>query len=208
MPTPDDVLAYWFPPAVADEAAAMSQARRWFSGGEDFDRDISTRFGSTIEAALAGELDGWAATARGRLALVVVLDQFTRNHFRSDARTYEGDAAAQRLALEAFDGGLDADLSWIERVFLAMPLLHAEDPVLHDRLQEISARIEPLCPPLWRRMSEMSAEQRKKYAEIIGRFGRFPHRNALLGRTSTAEEVEFLRTWGERAAPKGMRSSS
>jgi uncharacterized protein (DUF924 family) len=183
----------------------MASVRRWFAGGADLDREIAGRFGATLEAALAGSLDSWAATPRGRLALVIVLDQFSRSALRDRARMYAGDARAQRLALEAFDAGLDRGLDYRERLFLSMPLLHSEDAALHERLADIAASLAADAPAVYAPMLAMHAEQVAKYREVIRRFGRFPHRNALLGRVSSAEELEFLEDWESRAAPGGMR---
>jgi uncharacterized protein (DUF924 family) len=202
---PADVLAFWFgePPRDGDEA--LSRIRRWFLGGEAMDLEVRERFATTVEAALAGELEGWAATIHGRLALVLVIDQFTRNVYRGDAKTYAGDAMAQRVALEAFDRGLDAELSYVERAFLAMPLLHAENVDLQQRSVAIAA--DPgTVPEVYQAMQAMRIEQSHKYRDIIQRFGRFPHRNAILGRSATAEETAFLDDWEAKARPQGMRS--
>ena len=202
MRTADEVLEFWFGTPATNEAELMHKLRRWFAGG-DMDREIRERFGDTVAAAVAGELDGWAAEPRGRLALVILLDQLTRNTMRNQPAMYAGDAKAQRLSLEAFDQGLDKELAWIERVFLAMPLAHSEDVGLQRRGSEIAhVRAADVQPP-YEKMSAMGLEQTEKYLGVIERFGRFPHRNAILGRTSTPEEEEFLRTWGERQAPRG-----
>ena len=204
MRTADEVLAYWFGAPATTEAEIMTQVRRWFSGG-DMDAEVRERFGETVEAALAGELDGWADEPRGRLALVILLDQLTRNTLRDDPGMYAGDGKAQRLALDAFDRGLDARLAWVERLFLSMPLLHSEDPGLLRRAGEIARAMAAEAQPPYDRMSAMHLEQTAKYLGIVERFGRFPHRNAILGRTSTAEEEDFMRTWAERGPPRGGR---
>ncbi|HTM22906.1 MAG TPA: DUF924 family protein [Kofleriaceae bacterium] len=203
MRTPDEVLDFWFGDPPADEAGLMAKVRRWYRGGPDMDREVIDRFGDTVAAALRGELDGWADRPRGRLALVIVLDQFTRNTLRDQPGMYSGDASAQRLAVDAFDRGWDAQLPWVERLFLLMPLLHAEDLELQRRACAIAARLAPLAEPPWDKMAAMNLEQTAKYLSIIERFGRFPHRNALLGRTSTEAEAEFLKDWDQKQAPRG-----
>jgi uncharacterized protein (DUF924 family)/glutathione S-transferase len=202
----EEVLEFWFGCAAATEADVMAKAKRWFNGGEILDTEVKARFGETIEAALAGKLDDWATTPRGRLALVILLDQLTRNAFRGDARTYAGDTKAQRLATEALETGLDAPLSTIERAFLSMPLLHAEDVGLQRRSLELAQRIAASAPPLHAKGSAMHLEQAEKYLAVVTRFGRFPHRNAILGRRSTPEEQAFLVDWAERAPPQGARA--
>jgi uncharacterized protein (DUF924 family) len=200
---PREVLEFWFgEPAVTSEEL-MAKVRRWFGGGEAMDREVVARFGDAVAAAVRGELDGWAATPQGRLALVLLLDQLTRNVYRGEARMYDGDARAQRLALEAFDRGLDRELSFEQRIFLAMPLLHAEDAALQRRCGEIVGAMADGGPPLQAQLAAMQREQSAKYEEIVRRFGRFPHRNAILGRTSTPDEEAFLVDWAKRAPPRG-----
>ena len=203
MVTPDDVLKFWFGEPPADPNELMVKIRRWFRGGPEMDAEVQAKFGGAVTAALAGELDAWADSARSRLALVLLLDQFTRNVFRGDPKTYAGDAKAQALALEAFDSKVAGELELVQRIFLSMPLLHSEHPALQERLRALTAEFVAQAPPLYARMAAMNAEQSAKYQEIIARFGSFPHRNANLGRTSTAEEIEFLRDWEQKQAPSG-----
>lgn len=165
------------------------------------DDDVRRRFGPAVDAAVRGELDAWAATPRGRLALVILLDQLTRNVHRGSTATYAGDAKAQTLSLEVFDVGLDRGLDLVERLFLSMPLLHSERPEHHARLASIAREIVADAPPIYRKLCAMYDEQVRKYADVIRRFGRFPHRNAILGRASTREEMELLRDWERRAPP-------
>jgi uncharacterized protein (DUF924 family) len=201
--TPDDVLAFWFGAPATEEDALMVKVRRWFSGGTAMDAEVRQRFASTVEAALTGQLDAWADTLRGRLALILVVDQFTRNVFRDDPKTYAGDTKAQQLAVDALDQGLDRELSPPESMFLSMPLLHAEDLALQHRVAAIIQRNAAAAPPLYAKMCAMQVEQAAKYTDIIARFGRFPHRNAILGRVSTDEETRFLEDWASKAAPTG-----
>ena len=205
--TPDDILAYWFEGAPAADAAALKRKmQRWYMGGPGLDAEIKERFGADVERALSGELDDWAGTPRGRLALVLLLDQFTRNVYRETAQAYAGDAKAQALATEAFDQGLDRDLDLEMRQFLMMPLVHAEDLTLQERACQLMAALVEEAPVELRPAYGMGIEQTRKYRDVISRFGRFPHRNGVLGRTSTPEEKAFLRDWGDKMAPSAMRS--
>jgi uncharacterized protein (DUF924 family) len=201
--SPDEVRAFWFGAPITSEEEAMARIPRWFTGDATFDREVTARFGPTVEAALEGRLDDWAATPPGRLALVIVLDQLTRNVFRDQPRMYAGDPRAQQLALQAFADGTAAALAPVERFFLSMPLLHAEDLGLQRRLGEISAQLAREAPPPLARFAAMHQEQSAKYTSVIERFGRFPHRNQLLGRVSTPEEVAFLADWAEKGPPTG-----
>ncbi|HEY3236394.1 MAG TPA: DUF924 family protein [Polyangiaceae bacterium] len=195
----EEVLAFWFGEPPADEADLKAKILRWFRGGPEFDREVTQRFRDTVEAAIRGELEVWAETPRGRLALVILLDQMARNIFRDHPHCYDGDARAQKLSLEAFDQGIDRELDVMERLFLSMPLLHAEDLTLQKRLSGIAVSLASGAPPLYQAVCNGQIEQSAKYMEVISRFGRFPHRNQLLGRTSTPEELEFLKSWRREA---------
>ena len=170
--SPDDVLGFWF---------AQSPARHF---GKDpvFDQEIRERFGPVHGQLVLGERDAWLATPRGRLATIIVLDQFSRNMFRDTPGMFAGDPRALELALEGIAKGDDRALTEAERGFFYMPLMHAEDRALQERSVEL--------------FTASGGEEGAKFAvmhrDIVRRFGRFPHRNALLGRTSTPEEVEFL----------------
>jgi uncharacterized protein (DUF924 family) len=205
--SPDEVLTFWFGAPITDAADATVRVRRWFQGGAAMDDEVRARFLSTIEAALTGELDGWARTARGRLALVLVLDQLTRNAFRGSPRTWAGDGRAQALCREALAQGLDAELSWIERQFLRMPLLHAEDTAAQSQSCVLARRAAPEAPPALTRMAEAGVEQAEKYAAIIARFGRFPFRNQVLGRASSDEERIFLAEFEGKRPPQATREA-
>jgi uncharacterized protein (DUF924 family) len=204
----DEVLEFWFGAAALDPAAAVfspADMRRWFAGGEEIDKTIRERFGALVDRALAGELDDWAMDIRSRVALILLLDQFPRNIYRDTPQAYAGDERAQRLVHEALDGSLDSALRPEERLFLVMPLMHAEDLRAQDRLAVEMERLREGALPALRPLFDAGVEQSKKYRDIIARFGRFPHRNAALGRESTPEEVEFLRDWKEKMPPAAAR---
>ncbi len=176
-----DVLSFWFgqPPA------------RWFTKDAAFDQEVAQRFGATLEQALAGDLAAWAATPRGALALIIVLDQFSRNTLRGSARAFAGDGAALATARSLVAGGHDKTLTTAKRQFSYLPFEHSEN--LAD--QQASVR-------LFKQLAQDDAqaaglvEWAQRHLDIVARFGRFPHRNAALGRASTAEETEFLKQPG------------
>jgi uncharacterized protein (DUF924 family) len=199
----DEVLRFWFEQPATTSEEYGRKIRRWYMGGPALDAEIRQRFTPQVESALAGELDDWAQTTRGRLALILLLDQFTRSIYRDDPRTYAGDAKAQALSVEALDRGLDRELSIEERHFLMMPLMHAEDLALQERSVVTIAAIAADAADFQQGPIGMGVEQSRKYRDVIARFGRFPHRNALLGRDSTPEEKEFLVDWAQKMAPKG-----
>ncbi len=204
--TAEEVRAFWFGEPATNEAALMAKVKRWFMGGPEMDADVRARFGPTVEDALAGRLDGWTDPIRDRLALVIVLDQFTRNVFRDDPKTYAGDAKAQALVVGALDQNLDAELPLPDRLFFTMPLLHSESLPLQQRGAALAKTIAASAPPLYAKMCGMHLEQTAKFTDVIARFGRFPHRNAILRRTSTPEEEAFLKDWSEKGPPAGAKA--
>jgi uncharacterized protein (DUF924 family) len=188
----EQVLEFWFGAPLQDPEAVVTNMKRWFMGGEEMDRAIRDSFGPLVERALTGELDDWARDIRGRVALILLLDQFPRALYRETPQAYAGDAQAQRLAHEALDGSLDSALRYEERLVLVMPLLHSEDLASLERVLVEMERLEAGAPAELRTLFRGGVEQAKKYKELIARFGRFPHRNAVLGRQSTPEEIAFL----------------
>lgn len=186
MPAPREVeiarvLDFWFRELTPAD---------WFGEGETLDPLVTARFGVLHERAVAGDLDDWARTAHGRLALVLVLDQFSRHIHRGTAQAFAADAKAQALALEAIALGIDGQLALSQRHFLYLPLMHAEDP---DLQRESVAAFEGLRDFV----EEVLAFARSHEADIA-RFGRFPYRNAALGRTTTEDEAARL---AERQGP-------
>ena len=156
------------------------------------DREIAARFGGDLERARRGELDDWAASARDRLALIVLLDQFSRNVFRGTPLAFAQDSAAQRLAVSGLEASMDQGLALHERVFFALPLSHAEDPVLQERGLAYAERVTAEAPPTVRPFYERGLGIVRKHHDVVARFSRFPTRNATLGRSSTPEEITYL----------------
>ncbi|MCK2183696.1 DUF924 family protein [Halomonas getboli] len=168
-----EVLAFWF-----DELAPA----QWFRQDSALDDEVRRRFGDTHAAARRGELDGWRQSARGRLAEIIVLDQFSRHIHRDTAGAFAADARALALAREAVAVGDDAALPARERAFLYMPYMHSESLAVHDEAQGLFAQLG----------LEDSLRAERRHRDILERFGRYPHRNAALGRASTEEERAFL----------------
>jgi uncharacterized protein (DUF924 family) len=186
---PEDVLSFWF----GDGARPREE---WFRRNEVFDTEIVARFGEVLEHAARGGLRAWMGTPRDRLALVIVLDQFSRNAFRNSPRAFAQDAFAQAVAESAIDGGDDRVLSPIKRNFLYMPLLHAEDRAKQQRAVALFEQLAKDAPPELAEWHTAAAGFARRHRDIVDRFGRFPHRNAILGRESTREELEFLKQSG------------
>jgi len=192
------VLDAWFGPPDQDAAALAARQGRWFGSAPEVDAELRRRFGALVCAAARGQLAGWAATPRGRLALVLLLDQLPRNVYRGQPEAFASDAQALPLALTALDAGLDAGLDILERSFLYMPLEHAEDLALQERGVAVFARLLDESPPALRRQAQEFLDFARQHRDVIARFGRFPHRNAVLGRPSTPQEVAYLADGGHR----------
>ena len=186
------VLEFWLGAAQPTDASALTRQSMWFTKSDALDAEIRSRFGAWVEAARAGRLDGWAETAYGRLALIVLLDQFSRNAWRGQPEGFAGDAQALALALEALENGHWEAVPPLAQFFLAMPVEHAEDPTMQARsvalFTHLAAQATPATQPVLRSALEFAHQHQK----VIARFGRFPHRNAALGRDSTAEEKAFV----------------
>lgn len=178
--------AAWWP--VLDFWFRELTPAQWFEGGAAIDAEIAARFRADVERALEGDLDDWAETPRGRLALIILIDQFTRNVFRDEPRAFAGDAKAQALALGGLERGMESALTLSERQFFAMPLMHAEDAALQERSL---AQFEALADEA-RKILEFARGHRA----VVRRFGRFPMRNAALDRATTPAEQDYLDAGG------------
>lgn len=197
------VLDFWFPiQPDCDQATLVRQWQRWFRG--DADAEIIARFSPLLEQAIRGELDEWTNEARSRLALIIVLDQFSRTIYRGTAEAFAQDSKACALALEGIELGHYAALAtpW-EKTFFALPLGHSENLQNLDRVVKLTAELLTEAAPEHRELLEFSAEQARRHRVIIAQFGRHPHRNEILGRTSTLEELEYL-TYGELVPARSL----
>lgn len=174
---PEDVLRFWF---------EEIEPKRWWAADPAFDDLVRRRFDTLLQRAAQGELYAWRTSPKGRLAEVIVLDQFSRNVYRGTAAAFAQDPMALALAQEAVAAGAHEALTPIERTFLLMPYMHSESRLIHV---EAEVLFREFAPP-----DNYDFELRHK--AIVDRFGRYPHRNAILGRASTPEELEFLKQPG------------
>ena len=192
-PTAHDVLDFWFGDGLERDWPSQDRKELWFGGGPAQDEAIRLRFGALVDEALDGGLADWEAEPRARLALIVLLDQLARNVHRGQRRAFDGDARAQRLTHLSLAEGLDARLTPAGSVFLYMPLMHAEHLALQD---ECVARFQQLVnrsPEALRDTLAGNLRFAVVHRDIVARFGRFPHRNAVLGRSTTPDEATFLK---------------
>ena len=188
----EQVLRFWFPElSDAGHAKMVRQFEWWFRGGAD--SAVTQRFAPLLERATRGELDHWSRSPRSRLGLIVVLDQFSRSVYRDTARAYAQDRKALALALEGIEAGHYQALEtpW-EKTFFILPLGHAEELVQLERAVTYAEQLAQSARPELRRILEHSASQARGHRDVIARFGRHPHRNAVLGRQSTPEELDYL----------------
>lgn len=183
------VMDFWF--GRHGDRGRDTPRRQWFEKSDIFDDQVRDRFGTLIPRAIAGELHAWSAEPEGAVAQILVLDQFTRNVFRGHAQAFAGDALALAAARALVNAGTDRSLPGVQRQFVYLPFEHAEDMAAQDEALRLFTELERDAPIV----GELSLWARR-HRDIIVRFGRFPHRNAALGRSSTPDEIEFLKQPG------------
>jgi uncharacterized protein (DUF924 family) len=193
----EQVLDFWFGACGPDGALDRAKQKMWFGSGHQHDAVIRKQFGKLHRRAARGELDAeWAATPRGRIAVIIVLDQFSRHIHRGTAAAFSQDLAAQRLALAGVEQGVDRALIPAQRAFFYLPFEHAEDLKLQQLSTRSFERLASEVAPAWRKEYAGFTDYAGHHRDIVERFGRFPHRNQILGRVSTPEEIEFLKQPG------------
>lgn len=191
------VLDFWFGSEELTPETAGARMKQWFSSNADFDYDIERRFGKLVSLSSKGGFDNWQEDARSNLALVILLDQFPRNLYRGTAKAFATDAKALELCKYGLARGDLKTLSPIESIFLLMPFQHAEN--LDDQNQGIDAyqTLSGLVPTEWNAQVNGVTDFAQRHRSVIEKFGRFPHRNEMLGRATTTEEQTYLDTGGE-----------
>jgi len=190
----EDVLRFWFSSLPHGDHAAMArQMEWWFRGGAG--SEIDERFPPLLDRAKRGDLDSWSHSPRSRLALIIVLDQFSRTLHRGTAQAFAQDPISLALALEGIENRHYAALEtpW-EKTFFFLPLRHSEDLTKLEQVVKLAEELVKEAPEEMRAMLEFSANQARGHRDIIERFGRHPHRNEVLGRKSTSEELDYLAT--------------
>ncbi len=192
METQNSLLAFWFGKSDDDAQTASTHAALWWGKNPDTDAAIRQRFAPLLPAARAGELDSWRATPKGMLALILLTDQIPRNSYRGTADAFAFDDIALALCRQGLAAGQDRALRPIERVFFYLPLEHAEDPAHQAHSVQLFRALADTVPTAQHAVFEPFADYALRHQAVITRFGRFPHRNAILGRTSSAEEIAFL----------------
>jgi len=190
-----EILDFWFGNLKSETDYPPDKARMWFSGTDEVNELIRSRFSDDLEKASAGHYDHWRRTPDECLALILILDQFTRN-LKSGAEAFAQDSKALALALEAVSKEFDSAFYPLQKCFFYMPLEHSEDIEMQRKSLTLFTRLAESAPPAIEFPLAVMMDYAKRHHGIIARFGRFPHRNTMLGRKSTPEETAFLKTPG------------
>jgi len=188
----DEILAFWFGDDQDDAVTAAAKAELWWGHSPATDEMLQEQFGAAASAAAAGVLDHWTGSPRGRLALILLLDQLPRAIRRDTPEAFAQDDAARKTAAQGLESGADRLLRPIERLFFYLPFEHSEDLEDQDRSVELFRELALSVPEEQRPTFDGFVDYAKRHREVIARFGRFPHRNRILGRESTVEEIAFL----------------
>lgn len=200
-PIARNVLDFWFGDWPLTPEQNRSRSAVWFSSDQDFDYDIERRFGKLVSTARKGSFDSWAQKPGkpcDTLALIIILDQFPRNLYRGQAGAFSSDDKALELSRQMNQSDTLAQLGYTERAFALMPYQHAEDLAIQREGVEAYQRQAESAPPEWQEIMQGYTGFAQKHLKIIEQFGRFPHRNRILGRENTPEEDEYLNSGGER----------
>jgi len=192
----ESILEFWFGSEADDVLAAKQQAKMWWKKSPQVDHEIRERFADLLDMAADGKLDDWLAEPRTRLALIILADQFSRNMYRDTARAFAFDRFAQTWCKSGLDSAADRQLRPIERVFFYLPLEHSESLPDQQRSVALYKELVDTVPDEHRELFEGYLQFAERHRDIVQRFGRFPHRNAILGRESTEAEIAFLRQPG------------
>ena len=194
----DEILQFWFADALADPNCAEVRSKVWFRHDPGFDAALAARFTDCPRRAGNGEFDAWAVSPPAALARILALDQFPRNLYRDSPEAFAYDTRAQAAALALTDSRRDLLLHPLHAVFVYLPFEHAEDPGLQARAVRCFEALEERVEPAWKSLFRGYTDYARRHCAVIMRFGRFPHRNDVLGRVSTTDETAYLAEGGER----------
>ncbi|MDX1528915.1 MAG: DUF924 family protein [Gammaproteobacteria bacterium] len=193
----EKIIEFWLGDVAAPASELNSRARRWFGADTELDREIEARFSNLLARWPEGEIAGWAASPRGRLALIILLDQFSRNIHRGTEKAFAFDHEALELSRSGIDAGMDQHLEPLERLFFYMPFEHAEDGETQQRSVALFEALAAASSAHQRSFFDHALIYVREHRDLIVRFGRFPHRNRVLGRESTPEESAYLTGGGK-----------
>ncbi|MGD8825141.1 MAG: DUF924 family protein [Myxococcales bacterium] len=188
----EEILGFWFGSLDELGRASAEQRKKWWTKSSEFDDEIKARFETDYDAVTAGEREGWRRSARGALAYIIVVDQFSRNMFRGTPRMFAADGLAREACREGLERGFREALAFDERVFFYLPLEHSEDLTAQRRCAKLFEAEVEQAPDALKADAQYYLDFAERHRAIIERFGRFPHRNEILNRESTPEELAFL----------------
>ena len=191
------IIKFWLADSCASPSDAFNRKDFWYRGGNTVDEDIKTQFGSLVSQAYEGKLTNWSQTPNGSLALIILLDQFTRNLFRSTPQAYIGDNLALKIVKQSIADGQDSYLNPVSSIWFYHPFHHSEELKEQDTGLELLDSLKKRSPAKWHAYIEKSIVGWANHRSIISRYDRFPHRNYVLGREDTSEELLFLKTSGQ-----------
>jgi uncharacterized protein (DUF924 family) len=192
----NDIIEYWFGSATENLQVMAEQSSLWWKKDPEIDTHIKDQFELYLFKLINGELDGWRGEPHGYLAMMILADQFSRNMYRDTANSFATDVLAVSLSLEGIENKKDIDLRLVERIFFYMPLMHAESLDMQDKALRLFEKIVDLASDEEKKSFQANLDYSKQHRDIIFRFKRFPHRNRILDRQSTEEEIEFLKQPG------------
>jgi len=193
MAVPEDILVFWF---GNEPKQPLKNAAQWWQKDPDFDQKVKEHFEAPLQQAIRGELESWRADARTCLAYIILTDQFSRNMYRDTPQMFAQDALALAACLHGMEQGQDRELTSVQCWFFYMPMMHSEDWKIQQRAVQSFRDLADHAEPAFKETLANAYDFAVKHAAIVERFGRFPHRNKLLGRESTAEERAFLKQPG------------
>ncbi|MCF8067369.1 MAG: DUF924 domain-containing protein [Desulfobacterales bacterium] len=194
----EEILSFWFRDSDLNPDKAKERFQVWFNATPEFDHEIKERFEALMIKAGSSELENWKNTPEGCLALIILLDQFTRNVYRKTKAAFSGDSLAIQIAKHGVEMGFDERLSVLYRVFMYMPFMHSEVIEDQERSVALFEKLEAESASDWKEVFSGNVYYAREHREVVKRFGRFPHRNRASGRESTMEELEYLEKGGER----------
>lgn len=189
-----ELLSFWFGDLGRADLPSSDRTNLWFGESEQLKKEMIKLFDNEYKEAVAGRLNTWSETPRGRLALIILLDQFSRWAFRNTPHAFTQDKAAQQLCIDGLREKMDKSLTLIERVFFYMPLVHAEDPQIQDQSIQLFQNLVSLSMTETTQVYQLFLAYAYAHFRVVKEFGRFPQRNQILGRDSTEAEIAFLKS--------------
>ncbi len=190
------ILDFWFGSADNDLEILEQKSSLWWAKGDSADSEIKSRFTATLNNLIEGKLTDWKLLPEGRLAMVILADQFSRHIFRDNEKAFAQDELALALVLEGLDSNIDLEIGLLQRAFFYMPLEHSESLSMQDRSVAMYRQLYDMAPENIHEQIKGNLNYAIAHRDIIEKFGRFPHRNVILGRQSTPEEIEYLKQPG------------